>query len=237
MAVDNLLVIAQTIGKIKRMLESNDITDLSPELKFEIDAIIREQVPAGWASAAWQGPEKPVDYIKVLCGAIGQAQGISRNIQPSTQIDLNKLLRPDKFLDALRVKAAGGVKDDSADCWFWQSATEYPAYAEQKLVSSYDAKSIKIEPESADRVIVQIAGVKYQKDATEEEAAGGTCNAGNFYIAWVPLDNEDPVGPAKGFFDSTPLELVDTPFYHRADRQNELCKLRLLGEEGYSMFI
>lgn len=95
---------------------------------------------------------------------------------------------------------------------------------------------IKIEPENEERVIVQVTGVQQQKDATDEAEAGAPFAVGNFFIAWVTLDNEVPVGPAKGYFDATPLELVDTPFYHRADKQNELCKLRLLGEEGFSMF-
>ena len=218
------------------MIAAEGKEDLSSELSIEIEAIIAEQVPAGWTSSAWSGPEKPIDFIKVLCAAIAQAQAISGGNASSAVIDLSQLLRPEKFLDALRVKAAGGVKDDSADCWFWQSATEYPAYAEQKLVSSFDRNLIKIEPEDENRVIVQIAGVNQQKDATEEEEAGAPFKTSNFYIAWVTSENADPVGPAKGYFDSTPLELVDTPLYSRADKQTELCKLRLLGEEGFSMF-
>ena len=103
-------------------------------------------------------------------------------------------------------------------------------------MSSFDRNLIKIEPEDENRVIVQISGVNQQKDATEEEEAGAPFKTANFFVAWVTTENEDPVGPAKGYFDSTPLELVDTPLFHHADRQNELCKLRLLGEEGFSMF-
>ena len=74
-------------------------------------------------------------------------------------VNLGKLLRPDQFLDALRVKAAGGIKDDSAECYFWQSATNLPAYTDQKLVSTFDRTAIKIEPESEDRIIVEVTGV------------------------------------------------------------------------------
>ena len=100
----------------------------------------------------------------------------------SPAINLGHMLRPDQFLDALRVKAAGGLKDDSADCYFWQSATQYPEYADQKLVSSFDKTLIKLDTESADRIIVEVNSVTQVGGENDETKT----KTSNFYIAWVP---------------------------------------------------
>ena len=42
MAIDNLLIVAQTIGSIQRVIAANGSEDLSPELTIEVEAIISE---------------------------------------------------------------------------------------------------------------------------------------------------------------------------------------------------
>ena len=232
----NLDFVLETMDKVQIVYHGGPRAPSSYQIQLEIECLTQGKVPVNWTSSEWQGPLTPIELIRVICGTIVQMVAISRDIQKLSQINMCHLLRPAEFLDALRVKAAGGIKDNYAECWFGFNAEELPEYTNQKLVSSFDRNLIKIEPESKDRVIVEISGITQERDANEEDdKASAPTKVNNFFIAWVTIDNEVPVGPPKGYWDKASIELVETPLYNRGNKEDELCKLRLLSEEGFSM--
>ena len=51
-AIDNLLVVAQTVGGIEQVIAAGS-EEFPDALKIEINAIIDQRVPEGWVSAKW----------------------------------------------------------------------------------------------------------------------------------------------------------------------------------------
>lgn len=105
--------VALTFNAIKLMIEKG-IEAIEPKYENEVQVLVRNEVPARWKWYWPEGPQNPIDFITVLCTCavklIPWVLAVPTRQLYNQPLNLGDLLRPNEFIDALRVKASGGPK-------------------------------------------------------------------------------------------------------------------------------